>query len=85
MKRLLYILAAAVIVLTALFAAAETAPAQRRATPVNTPATRTQPLKDAEADSIRALEARRKRSIQYTDDNGVIVMEIGRASCRERV
>lgn len=74
MKRLLYILAAAVIVLTALFAAAETAPAQRRATPVNTPATRTQPLKDAEADSIRALEARRKRSIQYTDDNGVIVM-----------
>ncbi|MGM9853295.1 MAG: DUF6048 family protein [Muribaculaceae bacterium] len=74
MKRLLYIFAATVIVLTALFAAAETAPAQRRATPVNTPATRTQPLKDAEADSIRALEARRKRSTQYTDDNGVIVM-----------
>lgn len=73
MKRLL-IIPAAIAFVIAFFATAETAEAQRRATPVNTPATRTQPVKDAEADSLRALEARRKRSTQYKDENGLIVM-----------
>lgn len=48
--------------------------AQRRITPVNNPSTRTQPRKDAEADSARALEQRRARSRHYHDENGNIVM-----------
>ena len=48
--------------------------AQRRVTPVNTPATRTQPKNDAEGDSARALERRRARSTHYHDENGRVVM-----------
>lgn len=48
---------------------------QRRVTPVNTPATRTQSQNDKEGDSIRALERRRARSTQYTDQaTGKVVM-----------
>lgn len=48
--------------------------AQRRVTPVNNAATRTQSKRDAVTDSIRALERRRARSTQYTDEKGNIVM-----------
>lgn len=73
MRRLLYILlAAAAVAFVAVHT--ENAGAQRRVTPVNTPATRTQSKRDALTDSLHALEARRKRSIQYTDENGVIVL-----------
>lgn len=76
MRRALYI-----FVVTAMFAVAAAlmsekaeAQQQRRITPVNTPATRTQSRHDAVADSARLLEARRKRSIHYHDENGNIVM-----------
>lgn len=48
--------------------------AQRRATPVNNAATRTQSSNDPTSDSIRAIERRRAVSIQATDENGNIVM-----------
>ncbi len=48
---------------------------QRRVTPVNTPATRTQSQNDKEGDSLRALERRRARSTQYTDQaTGKVIM-----------
>lgn len=50
------------------------AEARRRINPVNTPATRTQNRNDARADSLRALERRRARSVHYHDENGNIVM-----------
>ena len=67
---------AVITMLSLLLAAAAigTATAQRRVTPVNNAATRTQPKNDARADSARVLERKRARSIQYTDDNGNIVM-----------
>lgn len=46
---------------------------QRRITPVNNAATRTQSQNDAAGDSARALERRRARSTHYHDDNGNIV------------
>lgn len=48
--------------------------AQRRVTPVNNAATRTQHKNDEQGDSARALERRRARSIQYEDESGKIVM-----------
>lgn len=47
---------------------------QRRVTPVNNAATRTQPVVDKEGDSLRALERRRARSTQYEDETGKIIM-----------
>lgn len=48
--------------------------AQRRATPVNNAATRTQSQNDAHGDSVRALERKRARSISYEDEHGRVVM-----------
>lgn len=64
------------IILMLVFAVTAISPvlAQRRATPVNNAATRTQSKNDARGDSLRALERRRARSTQYTDDKGKIVM-----------
>ena len=46
---------------------------QRRVSPVNNAATRTQPKNDAHGDSVRALERKRARSTHYHDENGNIV------------
>lgn len=62
------------IVIFAILWAVAPSLAQRRITPVNTPATRTQPKNDTEADSARALERRRARSIHYHDENGNTIM-----------
>lgn len=70
MKRLHAILLLLLIAVTALSPAL----AQRRATPVNNAATRTQSQNDVRGDSLRALERKRARSIQYTDDKGNVVM-----------
>jgi hypothetical protein len=70
MKRLHVIILLLIVAVTALTPAM----AQRRATPVNNAATRTQSQNDARGDSARALERKRARSIQYTDDKGRIVM-----------
>lgn len=63
MRRLIYLFIAIIGI---------TAYAQRRVTPVNTAATRTQARHDAAADSARALEQRRARSVHYHDDQGNI-------------
>lgn len=63
-----------VYILLLLLTVSTVAIAQRRVTPVNNAATRTQPRRDAEADSARELQRRRDRSIHYHDDNGNIVM-----------
>lgn len=72
MRRLTCIILAIVAIMTGLIAVPE-AVGQRRATPVNTPATRTQPRNDERGDSVRALERRRARSTHYHDENGNIV------------
>lgn len=62
--------------LLALLAVMIVAPAiaQRRVTPVNTPATRTQSRNDKEGDSARALERRRLRSRPVSDEPGNYLM-----------
>lgn len=68
-KSLIYILLLMVLLIVA------PAVGQRRATPVNNAATRTQSQNDKEGDSLRALERRRARSTQYTDQaTGKIIM-----------
>lgn len=62
------------VLMAVIFTALTPVIGQRRATPVNNASTRTQSKNDAHGDSIRALERRRARSIQYQDDNGKIVM-----------
>lgn len=47
---------------------------QRRVSPVNNAATRTQYVNDAAGDSARMLERRRQRSIHYHDDQGRTIM-----------
>lgn len=64
---------AAMTLLAALFAVVPVTLAQRRVTPVNTPATRTQPHNDAKGDTLRALERRKARSTSYVDDRGVTI------------
>lgn len=59
-------------ILTLIVLAILPAMAQRRVTPVNNAATRTQARHDAAADSARALELRRARSLHYHDDEGNI-------------
>jgi hypothetical protein len=73
MKRLYVISVLFAIVISAL-TPAWSQDNKRRATPINTPATRTQSQNDARGDSIRALERRRARSIQYTDEKGKVTM-----------
>lgn len=77
MKRLPVISVLVMLLATALLPAMGQDPkpkSQRRATPINTAATRTQSRNDAEGDSARALERKKARSIQFTDESGKIVM-----------
>lgn len=71
MERLLTITS---VIIAVLLGSMPPAQAQRRVTPVNTPATRTQPKNDARADSARALQQRRDRSIHFHDENGNVIM-----------
>lgn len=73
MRRITGLLITTFMVLCTLLSAPN-AMAQRRATPVNTPATRTQPIIDERGDSLRALERRRAHSTHYHDENGNIIM-----------
>lgn len=61
---------AAVTACTIMLAQEPQTPSRRRMTPVNTPATATQPINETKNDTARINEARRARSIQYQDDNG---------------
>ncbi|MEE1207065.1 MAG: DUF6048 family protein [Muribaculaceae bacterium] len=73
MRRLITIIATAVLVLVGVLSVPQ-AEAQRRVTPVNNAATRTQYKNDERGDSARALERRRARSTHYHDENGNIIM-----------
>ena len=65
MMRLLVAAAAALLALTAY--------AQRRITPVNTPATTTQSVNELRGDTARINAERRAASVSYVDDKGMLV------------
>lgn len=65
MTRVLFLIIAAAVALCA--------GAQRRATPVNTPATTTQSRNELRSDTARINAERRAASVSYVDDKGMVV------------